>query len=99
LAHCGASLALNDIDLQALERIVSRVRETGVPVVPLVGDVSDYDRVQQMAAQAIAELGNVFGLVTIAGTSMPNRPRSPRRPLVATQRDVRILEQRLSSGV
>jgi 3-oxoacyl-[acyl-carrier protein] reductase len=71
LARCGASLALNDIDPQALERIVSRVREMGVPVVPLVGDVSDYDRVQQMAAQAIAELGNVFGLVNIAGTSMP----------------------------
>src|SRR5713226_1559846 len=27
------------------------------------------------------------------------RLRSPRRPLVATQRDVRVLEQRLSSGV
>src|SRR5262249_14432940 len=71
LARCGASLALNDRDPQALERIVSRVRETGVPVISLLGDVSDYARVQQMAAQGIAELGNVFGLVNIAGTSMP----------------------------
>ena len=71
LARCGASLALNDRDPQALERIVDRVRETGVPVISLLGDVSDYARVQQMAAQGIAELGNVFGLVNIAGTSMP----------------------------
>src|SRR5262249_26231512 len=69
LARCGASLALNDRDPQALERIVGRVRATAVPVTSLLGDVSDYARVQQMAAQGIAELGNVFGLVNIAGTS------------------------------
>ena len=63
LARCGASLALNDLDLQALGRIVGRVRETGVPVTSLVGDVSDYGGVQQIATQSIAELGNVFGLV------------------------------------
>jgi 3-oxoacyl-[acyl-carrier protein] reductase len=40
-------------------------------VLPLLGDVSDYERVQQMAGEAIAELGNVFGLVNIAGASMP----------------------------
>jgi NAD(P)-dependent dehydrogenase (short-subunit alcohol dehydrogenase family) len=73
LARCGASLALNDRDPHALERLVGRVRETGVSVTvtSLVGDVSDYDRVQQMATQGIAELGNVFSLVNIAGTSMP----------------------------
>lgn len=61
LARCGASLALNDLDPQALERLVGRVGETGGPVTSLGGDVSDYDRVQQMATQGIAELGNVFG--------------------------------------
>jgi 3-oxoacyl-[acyl-carrier protein] reductase len=71
LARCGASLALNDIDPQALERTYAQVKERGVPVLKLLGDVSDYDRVQQMATQAITVLGNVFGLVNIAGASMP----------------------------
>jgi 3-oxoacyl-[acyl-carrier protein] reductase len=71
LARCGAALALNDIDPQALERIVGCVQATGVPAVPLLGDVSNYKRVQEMAAQAMAKLGNVFGLVNIAGASMP----------------------------
>jgi 3-oxoacyl-[acyl-carrier protein] reductase len=71
LARCGASLALNDVDSPALERIIGRVRDLGALAVPLPGDVSDYERVQQMGAQAITELGNVFGLVNIAGASMP----------------------------
>ena len=71
LARCGASLALNDIDAQALERIAARVQALGASVVKLPGDVSDYNRVQQMASQAIDAIGNVFGLVNIAGASMP----------------------------
>ena len=54
LARCGAALALNDIDSQALVRIMERVRDLGVTAMPLPGDVSDYARVQQMAAQAIS---------------------------------------------
>lgn len=71
LARCGAALALNDVDPQALERIIGRVRDLGGQAIALPGDVSDYERVQRMGAQAIADLGNVFGLVNIAGTSMP----------------------------
>jgi 3-oxoacyl-[acyl-carrier protein] reductase len=71
LARCGARLALNDVDSPALERIIKRLRDLGVMALPLLGDVSDYERVQQMAGEAIAELGNVFGLVNIAGASMP----------------------------
>ena len=71
LAQCGASLALNDMNPQALEQIVSRVQALNVPVLPLLGDVSDSAQVQRMATRAVHELGNVFGLVNIAGTSMP----------------------------
>lgn len=71
LARCGASLALNDINEVALDRIVARVQEIGVPVIKMLGDVSDYDDVQQMAEQAIEKMGNVFGLVNIVGASMP----------------------------
>lgn len=71
LTRCGALLALNDLDPQALERIVSRVRDAGGRALPLLGDVSSYERVQRMAAEAMAALGNVFGLVNIAGASMP----------------------------
>lgn len=71
LARCGASLALNDVDEQALDTVCERVRAAGVPVLKLPGDVSDYTVVQKMAEAAVAAFDNVFGLVNIAGTSMP----------------------------
>lgn len=71
LARCGASLGLNDVDPQALDRICDRLESTGAIVVKLPGDVSDYDRVQEMAEKAVNVLGNIFGLVNIAGASMP----------------------------
>lgn len=71
LARCGASLALNDVDEQALDTVCKRVRAAGVPVLKLPGDVSDYTVVQKMAEAALAAFDNVFGLVNIAGTSMP----------------------------
>ena len=37
LARGGVSLTLNDVDPQALERIVSRMPQMGVPVLSLVG--------------------------------------------------------------
>lgn len=71
LAHSGASLALNDIDDEALERTAEQVRAMGANVVTLPGDVSDYESVQRMGQAAIGELGGIFGLVNIAGASMP----------------------------
>ena len=71
LAKCGASLALNDIDEEALTRTESQVKEMGCRVISLPGDVSDYDRVQEMGATAIDQYGDIFGLVNIAGASTP----------------------------
>ncbi|MEX1349755.1 MAG: SDR family NAD(P)-dependent oxidoreductase [Desulfobacterales bacterium] len=71
LAKCGASLTLNDIDEEALTRTEAQVREMGCTVISLPGDVSDYDRVQEMGAAAIAQYGDIFGLVNIAGASTP----------------------------
>ena len=71
LARCGASLAVNDIDAEGLARTVDRVRELGGAAIPLVGDVSEYATVQRLAQDAIGALGNIFGLVNIAGASMP----------------------------
>jgi len=73
LARCGASLALNDIDSEALDRIYDQVKKTGVPVIKLPGDVSDYDAVRKMAGKTVNDIGNIFGLVNIAGTSMPKQ--------------------------
>lgn len=80
-------MAVNDIDPEALERTCARVRETGGPVLRLPGDVSDYGRVQQMAAQAIEGLGNVFGLVNIAGASIPKWSFEPISASIGTIRD------------
>ena len=71
LARCGASLTLNDIDEKALTRTESQVREIGCRVISVPGDVSDYDRVQEMGATAINQYGDIFGLVNIAGASTP----------------------------
>ena len=71
LARCGADLALNDINEEAVERTCEAARELGVRAIPLVGDVSDRGSVQRMASTAIGELGGVFGLVNIAGAAMP----------------------------
>jgi 3-oxoacyl-[acyl-carrier protein] reductase len=90
LARCGATLGLNDVDSPALERIIERVRDLGAAAIPLPGDVSDYVRVQQMAAQAISELGNVFGLVNIAGASMPKHILDMTREEWARTWDVNV---------
>ena len=71
LARCGASLALNDINEAALERVCVAAQKLGAQVHPLPGDVSDYASVQQMASSAVAALGGIFGLVNIAGAAMP----------------------------
>jgi 3-oxoacyl-[acyl-carrier protein] reductase len=71
LARCGATLALNDIDEEALLRTCDAVGKLGATAVPIVGDVSDYATVQGMAGKALGEMGNVFGLVNIAGAAMP----------------------------
>jgi 3-oxoacyl-[acyl-carrier protein] reductase len=71
LAKCGASLVLNDIDENALDRTVSKVKDLGCTVVSIPGDVSDYTSVQEMGSQAIDACGSIFGLVNIAGASTP----------------------------
>ena len=71
LAKSGATLALIDVDCEALDRVVDEVRNLGVRAIPIPGDVADYDAVQSMGELAIGELGNVFGLVNIAGAAMP----------------------------
>jgi 3-oxoacyl-[acyl-carrier protein] reductase len=80
LARCGASLALNDINPQALAETAARVQALGATVLQMPGDVSDYDAVQGMAGRAVEQLGNVFGLVNIAGASMP-------KPILEMTRD------------
>lgn len=71
LSQCGASLILNDIDKNALDRTVSQLKDMDCDVVSIPGDVSDYTRVQEMGAQAIDACGYIFGLVNIAGASTP----------------------------
>jgi 3-oxoacyl-[acyl-carrier protein] reductase len=71
LARCGARLALNDIDADAVQRTCEAAHALGAQAYPIVGDVSDYASVQAMAARAIDKMGGVFGLVNIAGAAMP----------------------------
>ncbi len=71
MARCGAALAVNDIDAEALDKTCTTLKDLGRPVLPLVGDVSDYEQVRSMAESTLSEYGSVFGLVNIAGAAMP----------------------------
>lgn len=78
----GANVAINDLDVgeqaeetrrkvrEAYERCVEQVRDCGVEVCLLEGDVSKEDDVARMFEQAIDELGGVDFLVNNAGIQL-----------------------------
>lgn len=71
LASQGCGLALNCKNSRhALEKLSRELEEAyGVPVLPLVGDVSDYEAVSRMFVQAGEQLGGLDFLINNAGIS------------------------------
>jgi 3-oxoacyl-[acyl-carrier protein] reductase len=67
LAHEGASLALNDLDLDALKPLQSQLESRGVKALCVPGNVSDFITAQSIAQSVHKTFGRIDGLVNNAG--------------------------------
>ena len=67
LASAGAALALNDLDIEALDAVVSEIRLSGGRAVAYPADVSSPAAMQAAVAEATDELGPLTLGVTSAG--------------------------------
>ncbi|MCO7515210.1 3-oxoacyl-ACP reductase FabG [Pseudomonas guariconensis] len=67
LGHCGARVALADLDPEAVERAAGLLREQGIQALGLGVDVADEEQVRAMVDQVERRLGGVDILVNNAG--------------------------------
>ena len=67
LAHEGASVSVADIDGDAAHSVTDEIRAAGGQSVAAVVDVADKDQVDEMVAQATADLGQLDIMVNNAG--------------------------------
>lgn len=67
----GYAVAMADLLTPELDRAVASLRDLGHQVMPLPGDVSQFDLVQEHYSQVIAQFGRVDVLVNNAGISQP----------------------------
>ncbi|HTJ62474.1 MAG TPA: SDR family NAD(P)-dependent oxidoreductase [Alphaproteobacteria bacterium] len=74
LAEGGASLALNDVNAEALDATAERLRRADVTVTTHVGSVTDPAFVAHMVAEATAAHGKIDLLANNAGGGPPNTP-------------------------
>ncbi len=70
LLEAGASVAVNDIDADALTAAIERLGDVG-RVLPVHGDVTDIGSHATMIDLVVAELGSLDVLVNNAGTFQP----------------------------
>ena len=71
LAGAGARVAMMDVDGASLERSSADVREVGGDdaVLPIVGDISDWDDAQRAVSSTIERLGGLHVLINHAGVN------------------------------
>lgn len=70
-AAVGAKVAVNDLDTERVEPVVSEIIASGGEAAPAVADVSDSTQVNSMIAQIIEAHGTVDVLVNNAGIVSP----------------------------
>jgi 3-oxoacyl-[acyl-carrier protein] reductase len=66
-AHCGANLALMDIEAELLEQTRKEVEETGVKCMDLKVDVANYQEVSSVVKLIFEKFGRIDILVNNAG--------------------------------
>jgi len=70
LAEQGCDLAINCLtQREKADQVAAQVRAMGRQAIVIQADVADYDQVQQMVAQTVAQLGGLHVLVNNAGYS------------------------------
>jgi NAD(P)-dependent dehydrogenase (short-subunit alcohol dehydrogenase family) len=66
IARQGASVVVNDVDLEEAERTVEAIVADGGTAIPVTADVSDWDQAGRLIDQCIAAFGKIDGLVNNA---------------------------------
>jgi NAD(P)-dependent dehydrogenase (short-subunit alcohol dehydrogenase family) len=67
LAEEGAHVVVNDLDTESAERVAAEARAKGGRALGVAADVTDFDAVNRMVAEAIKEFGQLDILVNNAG--------------------------------
>ena len=70
LAAEGASVVVNDLDLEAAQAVVNSISEAGGTAVPSVGDVGTAEDVKGAVATAVSEFGGLPWLSTTRGSAV-----------------------------
>ena len=77
LAQNGAHLALNDIDVEELEKTAGEFRSAGTSVRAFVADVGNSQEVRRMVEDVTKHFKNIDILVNNAGINLPRSGRAP----------------------
>ena len=72
-ARRGARIVLNSRDATDLKQAAEQIRSEGGHAIDVVGDVSDFRAMQQLASTAIAEFGGFDTWINNAGISIYGR--------------------------
>jgi len=73
LARDGASVVINDVNKEAVEKVANELEELGLNVKPVVGDVTSSDDVGGLVKETVGEFGTVNILVNNAGVLRPTK--------------------------
>ncbi len=90
LATEGVSIAVNDVDCDAADQAVSRLKELGVNAAAFIGDAADEAVVVNLTKQVVGELGRLDILVNNAGIGARPSYRVQDMPADAWDRMVHI---------
>jgi len=69
LAHAGADVVINDLNMVDAESVASEIRQLGRRALAAPSDVSDHKSVDTLVQQTVAELGGLDVVVTNAAFS------------------------------
>jgi meso-butanediol dehydrogenase/(S,S)-butanediol dehydrogenase/diacetyl reductase len=72
LARVGASVAINDLRAESVDRVVTEVRALGRGAVGVVADVTQVAQINSMVARAVEVLGRLDIMVNNAGLICPD---------------------------
>ena len=77
LARSGARVAMNDLSAETLDRAVARLRDEGLAVEAVPGDLGRSDTAAAVAARTVELLGGLDYLVNNAGAPLTRTPIPP----------------------
>lgn len=67
LAHVGASVVINDIDGDALEKAVATIKSTGGKCISVEGSSAKSDTINKLVNRAVLEFGRLDFIIANAG--------------------------------